>query len=147
MLAPPSLPAALLARAFHAPNGELGIRREDVEPFLAACALDGVAVLGCEAWLIDHRAHFSDGPIPSPGEWCGIMAVNGSDIPAVFTSTVSDSRINESWVEFVARSIAEVRAAALSFDPNNELAPKWRPYFRLNFMLDAEHRAPPFAAG
>jgi hypothetical protein len=139
MLAPPSLPAAVLARAFRAPNGELGIRREDVEPFLTACAFDSVAVLGCEAWLIDHRAHFSGDPIPFPGQWCGVMPVNGSDIPAVFTSTVSDSKVHESWAEFVARSIVEVRAAALSFDPNNELAPKWRPYFRLNFALDTEH--------
>ena len=139
MLAPPSLPAAILARAFRATNGELGIRREDVEPFLTACAKDSVAVLGCEAWLIDHRAHFSSDPIPFPGQWCGIMPVNGSDIPAVFTSTVSDSKVNERWAEYVARSIVEVRAAALSFDPDNELAPKWRPYFRLNFTLDAEH--------
>ena len=139
MLAPPSLPTAVLTRAFRASNGELGIRREDVETFLAACASDGVAVLGCEAWLVDHRAHFSGNPIPFPGQWCGVMPVNSSDIPAVFTSTVSDSKVTESWVEFVARSIVEVRTAALSFDPENELAPKWRPYFRLNFTLDTEH--------
>jgi len=67
------------------------------------------------------------------------MPINSSDIPVVFTSTVSDSKVTESWVEFVARSIVEVRTAALSFDPENELAPKWRPYFRLNFTLDTEH--------
>ncbi len=51
----PSLPRALQKRSFHARNGELGIVPSDATAFLRACDTDGVRMLGCELWIVDHR--------------------------------------------------------------------------------------------
>ena len=139
MLTPPSLSSHVVDRAFRAANGELGIRREDIDVFLAACERDKVAIFGCEAWLVNHRAAFEGDPIPALGQWCGMIPMKGSDDPMVFSFGVDGPESNEPWSEFVRRSISEVRAELSGFDPESELPQKWLPHFRINFTIGLEH--------
>ena len=71
MMFPPSLPEDLHARAYHAFNGELGVRPDDVTSFLQICNQDDVEVLGWELWVVDHAmsAEMNE-PVPAPGLWC-----------------------------------------------------------------------------
>jgi hypothetical protein len=86
MLFPESLPQAVISRAFHAANGELGIMPADASEFLDACQADHVEVLGWELWLVDHEWNFaSNGPRKAAGKWSGLIPIRGELRPGVLS--------------------------------------------------------------
>lgn len=121
MLWPPSLDPAVRSRAFHAANGELGVLPEDAASFLLACRKDRVKVLGWELWVVDHAwSHHFNGPVPSPGRWCGGIPVREYDMPAVYGF---DGDADE----------ADRQLASLNLP--SEVLPEWLPHIRVNFTL------------
>lgn len=120
---PPTLPADILARAFRAPNGELGIMPSDADAFIDACDAAGIGLLGWELWLIDHRIGARDAePQPAPGLWCGLIPMLGHAAPAVIGGSGNS---------------AHTRQDIAAMDLDARVAGKWRPYLRINFTLDA----------
>lgn len=120
MIAPSSLPADIVARAFVAKNGELGIAPKDTEAFLQACEQHGVAVLGWEAWIINHRWDFDlRRPLPANGSWCGLFP------------TLSDGAVIGAAAGGIGNADAARRdIAAFALDP------EWREFIRFNFTLE-----------
>ena len=122
MLFPPSLSNEVLARAFRAPNGELGILPNDTDSFLTACKVDRVEVFGWEMWLVDHRYDFKrDEPRRSPGQWCGLIPTREHAEPAVVGGS-SDSNLTRN--EIAALKLEEL------------IEPQWLPHVRFNFTLN-----------
>lgn len=108
-------------RAFHAPNGELGIHPEDVTTFLAACRKDRAEVLGWELWVIDHAwGDHINGPVKAPGTWCGGIPINGNKLPVVFS---------------FCGDVDETERQFQSVDLQAEVLPDWLPHVRVNFTL------------
>ena len=121
MLFPPSLPQAVISRAFHASNGELGILPGDTSAFLDACQADCVAVLGWELWLIDHDWNtVTNTPGRAPGSWCGLIPICGEPLPAVVHGE---------------GDLAVTRADLAKLDLNALIDPQWADYVRVNFTL------------
>jgi hypothetical protein len=109
------------ARAFHAPNGELGIPRTDVEQFLTACDLDHVRVLGWELWLIDHVWRLGAAePTRFDGDWCGLVPTKESKLPTV-VSGGGDSEASRLEIE--------------SLQLEQLVDERWLPHLRFNFTL------------
>lgn len=122
MLSPPSLSDQLIARAFHASNGELGILPADAELFLATCATDDIEVLGWELWLVDHRCDPSGSrPVRSIGSWCGLIPTLHGPLPAVVGGS---GHRKQTSLEIAALKLPEL------IDGN------WLPFARYNFTLD-----------
>ena len=122
MMFPPSLDDAVRARAFRAPNGELGFVPSDTHAFLDACRRDGVGVLGWELWIIDHSWDSdANGPVPTPGAWCGGIPVKGESVPVAISSD-GDA------------DVAEQQLASMNL--REEVMPDWLPYVRVNFTLE-----------
>ena len=121
MMFPPSLPVDLSARAYHARNGELGVRPTDVTSFLRICKLDGVEVLGWELWVVDYAwsAHTHE-PVPASEMWCGGIPLQSEQLPAAVGGTGD--------LEETLRQLA-------AFDFEAEVQPSWLPYVRVNFTL------------
>lgn len=111
MMSPPSLPVAVLQRAFTATNGELGFLLSDASAFLSACRTDNVGVLGWDLWLID----------PLSRHWTGLLPMVGSAVPGVFAFE-GDA------------STSEKQLADLDL---SEIEPSVMPCIRVNFTLDA----------
>ncbi len=113
----------MLSRSFRAANGEIGVLLSDASEFLDACEADRLTVLGWEAWIADHRWDASaNAPVPARGCWCGIIPVQGSDIPSVIHGT---------------GGISEVRKQLADLDLTALVAGPWLSHVRLNFTLDA----------
>jgi len=115
------------------------VELDDVADFLTACAKDHVAVLGWEAWLIDHAFDW-DGkrPRPCPGFWCGLIPSATSSKTGAIGGEVANRQSTEPWATFVGRSIAETQYQLSNFDMAREVAPAWQAYLRVNFTLHAE---------
>ncbi len=94
---------------------------DDVTSFLAACRKDRVEVLGWELWIVDHAwgADFN-GPLSTPGLWCGGIPVNGHAIPAVFAFDVD--------ADEAERQLASLELA-------REVQPDWLLHVRVNFTM------------
>lgn len=121
MMYPPSLPAAVKARAFEALNGELGIHPDDTSSFLASCRAHGIEVLGWELWVVDHDwGAETNGPVPASGLWCGGIPVRAHDVPAVIGGVGNADE-------------TEHQLAAL--DLRRDVHPEWLPHVRVNFTL------------
>jgi hypothetical protein len=122
MMFPPSLHVDVLARAFRASNGELGIVPIDADPFLRACEADRVGVLGWELWLIDHCYDLESGkPRLSPGHWCGLIPTV-EDGPCAVVGGQGEGRTTKDEI------------AALKLDELVDA--QWLSYVRYNFTLD-----------
>jgi hypothetical protein len=122
MMYPPSLPADVKERAFHAANGELGILPDDAASFLASCRADGIEVLGWELWVVDHAWRSgTNGPVPAIGLWCGGIPVRAHDVPAVIGG---EGNADETGHQLAA------------MDLRTEVHPEWLPHVRVNFTLD-----------
>lgn len=119
MTYPPSLPEHVRARAFRAPNGELGILPSDVSSFLAACRSDNIEVLGWELWIIDH-VWGAKSPEAATGSWSGGVPVIGQTTPAVFSGNGDIDEVEQ-----------QLSKLALS----SEIPPNWLPYVRVNVTL------------
>jgi len=119
---PPSLSRDVLTRAFRAPNREIGILPTDADPFLTACEIDQVELLGWEVWLIDHRYDpESSEPIPSPSSWCGVIpTLDGRS--AIFGGEGNRDKPKN-----------QIRATELELPELVDA--KWIPYLRYNFTL------------
>ena len=119
---PPSLPMAIIERAFRSPNGEVGILLGDAEAFLDACERDDIELLGWELWIVDH-AWSADArtPVPSAGVWCGLIPTRGDSLPAVIGGS---------------GNLAVTRAELRAFDINALVDPAWVALTRVNFTLD-----------
>ena len=122
MLYPPSLPADVKARAFHAKNGELGIFLTDTAAFLAACRSDSVVLLGWELWLVNHGwSTKTNLPVPAEGLWCGGIPVNDGHVPAVIGG--------QGDVDETERQLGAT-------DLDSEVQAAWLPNVRVNFTID-----------
>jgi hypothetical protein len=122
MLFPPSLPQAVISRAFHADNGELGILPADAPAFLDACQADAAIVLGWELWLIDHDWDpKTNAPARALGYWCGLIPVRDHPLPHVVHG---DGDLGATRAE-----LAELDLEAL-------VDPRWLDSVRINFTLD-----------
>jgi hypothetical protein len=117
VLFPPSLPQAVIARAFRARNGELGVRLADTSLFLDACRTSGVDVVGWELWIVDHRWALDNTPAPATGEWCGGIPIDGDA-----TVVGGEGDADEAERQLPAFEVEGVDAA-------------WRPHVRVNFAL------------
>jgi len=121
MLFPPSLPQAVLSRAFRAGNGELGVLLADADAFLDACEADRIAVLGWDLWAVDHRSlPSSDEPVPSAGSWSGMIPCRGEAVPSIFASSAD---------------LADSRRQLATLDLDGIIEPRWLPHIRVNFTL------------
>lgn len=119
---PPSLPDDVLARAFRASNGELGVLPSDADRFLTACETDQIEVLGWELWLVDHVPEPQSGElVTSPGRWSGLIPMLDTTRPAVFEGSGNAKKSRE-------------EIAALKLSDSVDL--RWLPYIRCNFTLD-----------
>jgi hypothetical protein len=117
-----SLPAEILARSFQASNGELGILPADTDRYLAACEADGVAVLGWELWIIDHRMGITSTPIPTIGQWTGGVPTRSKGL-AIFGGSGG-----------VEQTRREIRALDLA----RMVEARWLEYVRFNFTFDGD---------
>ena len=122
MFAPSSLPHHVVARAFTASNGELGILPQDTGTFLTACEQDGVPLLGWELWIIDHRMGITNALIPALGQWSGIIPTRTRSL-AIFGGS--------GGLEQTRREIAEL-------DLERTVAQRWMEFVRFNFTLNGE---------
>jgi hypothetical protein len=121
MLFPSSLPQAVISRAFHASNGELGILPTDAPAFLDACEADFAEVLGWELWLVDHECDpASNKPRQAPGRWCGLIPLRGEPLPSVVHGD---------------GDLAITRAELAKLDLKALTDPRWADYVRVNFTL------------
>jgi hypothetical protein len=121
VLFPSSLPKPVIARAFRAVNGELGVLLADAPSFLDACRTSDVEVLGWELWIVDHRWALDNSPVPAAGDWCGGIPIIGEALPAVVGG--------EGDADEVERQLS-------AFDLATNVAPAWVPFIRVNFTLD-----------
>lgn len=120
---PPSLPRAVLARAFRADNGELGLCLADAPRFLSACEADDVALLAWELWIVDHRWPATGaGPERAPGQWCGLIPGRDPPLPCVVHGK---------------GDAAACRAQLAELDLH-WVEPGWADYIRVNFTLDED---------
>lgn len=113
---PPSLPEDLKARSFVAAKGELGLCPSDVSAFLDVCYAGDIAVLGWEAWIINHREPREF----SPGSWFGLIPLQ-NDSTAVIGGD---------------GDVDEVRRQCAAFEPDTEVATAWLPHLRVNISID-----------
>jgi len=113
---------ALIARCFHARNGELGVRIEDVDAFLDLCTAKGYTVSGWETWIIDHHWDASPLPAPEPGQWCGLIPVNGSEVLHVIHGS---------------GDIEQCRDQVHTTDFATMIPAQWLPLLRINFTVRA----------
>jgi hypothetical protein len=121
MFFPPSLPQAVITRAFHAANGELGIVLGDASTFLDACQADRAEVLGWELWLIDHDWDAAlNEPRKAPGHWCGLVPVRDKPLPAVVAGD---------------GDLATTRANLAELGLDDLIEDRWSEYLRVNFTL------------
>lgn len=126
---PPSLPQSVADRSFRARNGELGLTREDALTYLAACATDGIEVLGWELWLIDHNWGFSGEPAEfMPGVWTGAIPRHDAPGTSIFGGTGD--------LACTRREIAE-------FDIEGSVAHSARPYVRFCVVARTKNSRPP----
>ncbi len=123
MFYPPSLSEAVLTRAFHAYNGELGVMPHDVPGFLDACETDGVQLHGWEFWIVDHQpsADFSR-PMPAPGFWFGGIPMLDSPIANIIHG--------EGDIGDIRRALPAIKKSLAQVHPN------WAPHVRVNFSFD-----------
>jgi hypothetical protein len=112
---PPSLPPAVLARAFVDLDGALGLVPADAPAFLEACKTDRLTPLAWEVWLIDH----SDGPVSVPGSWTGLIPM------ADGTTAVVGGAGNPH----------QIRTQIARWKPQAEVAATWLPFVRINIAL------------
>jgi hypothetical protein len=122
MTAPRNLPAVILARAFPAANGELGILPDDADRYLAACETDGVILLGWALWIVDHRMGITSTPIPAIGQWTGGVPTRSKGV-IIFGGS---GGIEQTRREIRALDIARV------------VDGKWLEHIRFNFTHDDE---------
>jgi len=100
----------MLSRSFRAANGEIGVLLSDASGFLDACEADRLTVLGWEAWIADHQWDASvNAPVPARGCWCGLIPVQGSDIPCVIRGS--------GYVIEVRRQLANLDLSTLVASP------------------------------
>jgi hypothetical protein len=137
-LTPQSLSPEVRGRAFVAGNGELGIALRDIEAFLASCEGDGLAILGWEAWLVDHADGPKIGPRRAVGEWTGLIPATTGTWPTVIGDETDGTRTDESWPEFVRRSVLAARAQISEVEWEKEVAAEWREFLRVNFTMVAQ---------
>lgn len=89
------LPDDLVARAFHARNGELAWTRADAVRAAEALAAAGMAILAGEVWVVSDD-----------GDWDPRIPTSDADAGAVhsWTPDPPDRQGGESWTEFCART-------------------------------------------
>ena len=111
----------VLARAFHAENGETAVLPEDAAAYIDACEKIGAEVLGWDVWLVDHTFDDKGALVPRKGAWCGMLPARRATTPVVIGG--------EGDAE-------ESRAQIADLDLDAIVEPQWRPFLRINFALD-----------
>jgi hypothetical protein len=132
---PPSLDPRVIARSFRSANGELGVLPTDIDAFLSTCQADEIPLLGWELWVVQHKPA-PGGPLFAPGEWEGLVPLEGGRTSAVIHGEVAPVPA-EPWVEFVDRSVREVRAQLGALTFLRDVDKRYLPFVRFNFTVEA----------
>ncbi|OWJ67953.1 hypothetical protein BWR60_07030 [Inquilinus limosus] len=113
---------------------------QDIETFFIACEQGDAVILGWEVWIVDHDADLSSGsPVFEIGQWCGLIPVITTSVPAVIGGgLVSGRRESEPWAELVGRSVAMARDQIAEAKLAEEVVPDWQPFLRVNFTFQLE---------
>lgn len=119
---PLALAPEIIARAFRDVNGEFGVLPADALAFLDVCQAKGIAVLGWELWIVDHRFDaVAKEPIRSPGSWCGLIPLSGETLPAVIAGS---------------GDLAATRARIAALDLDRMIDQPWRAAVRIHITFD-----------
>ena len=98
-------------RAFRAPNGEFGWRREDVRLVVPILVTDCVAILGGEVWWVPDGAD----------RWTGLIPQRDGPDAVYPWETKRDQ--GEEWMAFVRRCAAESLQCVDRFPADTDLPP------------------------